>query len=100
MSAIALDWLRTGQLVPYYLMASYLYYHCEASLFSDEDYDKLCAALYTLWGEPEVKAHPHRRLVKRDALLAGTGYYIPQKRYPLQVRTAAMDLAAKCGILP
>ena len=100
MTKVKLEWLRTGQLVPCYLMASYLYYHRNVSLMSDADYDKLCEALFILWNEPEVRTHQHRHLVKRDALAAGTGYYIPENRYPLRVRGAAFNLAAKCGLLP
>ena len=36
-----IDTLHTKQLVPYYLMSSYLYYHCDKSVLSDGDYDAL-----------------------------------------------------------
>lgn len=95
MVTVKLDWLRDGQLVAFYLMASYLYYHADISLFSDRDYDLLCGRIRTRWNSLH---HPHKRLIDRGALSAGTGYYIRVEEYPLMTLSAAWDLARKCGL--
>lgn len=79
--------MRTGQLVPYFLMASYLYYNINIeSPMSDEEYDILCKRLYDEWDEIE---HPHKHLIERDSLKSGTGYYI--NKYPMMVMGAALN---------
>lgn len=73
-------------LVPWFLMASYLYYVRDISLFSDEFYDKLCGQLLDRWDEIE---HPHKYLIDPFALSAGTGYYIKEDEYPGMCKGAA-----------
>lgn len=96
MTVVREEWLRDGQLVAYYLMASFLYYQHDISLFPDTDYDRLCERLRKKWNKIE---HPHKRIVDRDALTAGTGYYIRIEEYPLVTQSAAFTLARMCGLL-
>jgi NAD-dependent DNA ligase len=83
---LSVDTLSDGRLVAHFLMASYLYYHHDRSIMTDADYDKLCARLLAAW--KDVK-HPHKRLISRKDLAAGTGFYIAEHHYPLSVRSAA-----------
>lgn len=88
-------WLSDAQLVPFYLMASFLYYHCDIGLFSDSDFDLLCGRLRTRWAGIH---HQHKRIVDRAALSATTGYYIRVEEYPLITQSAALCLARRCGL--
>jgi|TARA_R110000796_G_scaffold23112_10_gene66589 hypothetical protein len=72
------------RLVPYYLMSSYLYYKKDKSVLSDSDYDNMCRRIIDMW--KEIK-HPHKSLVKKKALEAGTGYQI--RKYPTITMSAA-----------
>jgi NAD-dependent DNA ligase len=86
--------LSFNMLVPYYLMASYLYYELDVSLFPDEEYDKVCLHLDLFWDGIE---HQHKHLIDRGALSATTGYTI--KDYPLRVMHGAQLLAKQRGLL-
>lgn len=88
--------LRDGQLIPYFLMASFLYYHHEISLMPDSEFDALCKRLLGCWRKVR---HPHKRLVKRADLEAGSGYAIPLRKYPLMTKSAAFALARSRGLL-
>lgn len=96
MTLVRLEWLADAQLVPFYLMASFLYYHREISLFSDRDYDLLCKRLKSRWNS--LPHHRHKRIIDRSALSAGTGYYIRVEEYPYITQSAALQLARYCGI--
>jgi len=72
------------RLVPYYLMSSYLYYKKDKSVLSDEDYDIMCKRILAEWKQIN---HPHKKLVKKNALEAGTGYQI--RKYPMMTMSAA-----------
>jgi hypothetical protein len=86
--------LRAGQLVSFFLMASYLYYRCEVSVMEDGEFDKICVRLDAEWNY--IK-HPHKRLIDRNGLSATTGYYI--KKYPNSLAGAAEAFAKKRGLL-
>ena len=77
-------------LVPWFLMASFLYYHCGVSLLTDEYYDGVCGRLLA---DYDSLTHPHARLISRDDLKAGTGYRLKLLDYPLVTRGAATHLA-------
>ncbi len=78
--------IKSGQLVQYFLMASYLYYNLNTEPpMSDAEFDTLCRRLYDEWDD--IK-HYHKHLIDRESLKAGTGYYI--KKYPTIVIGAAM----------
>ena len=90
------EYIKDGQLLSIYLMASYLYYHRDISLMKDCEFDKICARLL---GKYDVFKHPHKKLVTRAMLEAGTGYSIPERKYPLMVIGAAMHLAKVKGVI-
>lgn len=73
-------------LVAYYLMASWLYYCRDVAMISDSLFDEICETLYAHWDDVE---HMHKHLIDREALKAGTGYYIPKDKYPGMTRAAA-----------
>lgn len=77
-----------NMLVPWFLMASYLYYIEDVSILSDTLYDRLCNMLDQQWDSIE---HFHKHLVPRADLSAGTGFAITD--YPERVRGAALRLA-------
>lgn len=80
--------------VPYYLMASYLYYEWDISLISDGLYDEICKYLDANWDKIE---HWHKHLVDREALRAGTGFQIDFSNLPSRITGAATHLAKGCG---
>lgn len=81
---LAVDQLRPGQLVQYYLMCAYLYYKMDIGPIPDDQFDKLCVRIDQEW---DTITHRHKVLIDRAALKAGTGYQIED--YPLWVRCAA-----------
>ncbi len=76
-------------LVAYFLICSWLYYVKHVSIISDALFDEICETLYAHWDDID---HPHKKLIDRDALQAGTGYYIPHGDYPGMTRAAAAHL--------
>lgn len=70
----------------WYLASSYSYYLRYTSLLSDEVYDKMC--LYLLENYDKLE-HPHKHLVTKEMLQAGTGYNLKEEDYPLIVRITA-----------
>jgi hypothetical protein len=84
--------LKPHQLIPYFLMASWLYYHKGETLMSDGDYDQLCSRLADEWA---LISHPHKSLIDRNCLVAGTAYYIKEQDYPLIVKSTALSLLGK-----
>ena len=75
--------LHTRQLVPYYLMSSYLYYQCDKQVLNDDEYDTLAKRLLDEWDSIE---HMHKHLITKDDLTAGTGYAI---KYNNRIKNAA-----------
>lgn len=73
-------------------MSSYLYYHRPdlAPILTDDEYDEVCRLLRANWRKVQ---HRHKSLIKLKHLTAGTGYYIPEHKYPTIVRHAAMQLS-------
>lgn len=76
-------------IVAWWLMASYLYYHTDQVLITDGCFDELCRDLLARWDEIE---HPHKHLIDRAALEAGTGYHLREADYPRMVIGAAATL--------
>jgi NAD-dependent DNA ligase len=90
---IFIDKLKLNQLVPYYMMTSYLYYVADPTIESpmtDLEYDALCKRLLENWN---VIEHPHKYLINYDSLTAGTGFYLKLKDYPRMVVGAALQWA-------
>jgi hypothetical protein len=65
-------------------MSSYLYYRKDEIKLSDGDFDTLCKRMLENWKQIR---HPHKRLIKKKDLEAGTGYAI--KKYPTIVMSSA-----------
>lgn len=76
--------ISLARLVPYFCMSSYLYYKKDKQVLSDGDYDLLCKRLLDNW--KDVK-HPHKFLIKKNDLKAGTGYAI--RMYTMMIMSAA-----------
>ncbi|MBN7763732.1 hypothetical protein JYP52_21570 [Nitratireductor aquibiodomus] len=75
--------------IPWWLMASYLYYHHDVSLLSDGLYDMIAKAMLEAWPELE---HDHKHLITVDDLKAGTLYRLTAKDYPNRTKAAAVGL--------
>lgn len=90
------DKLRSGLLVPWFLMASYLYYHYDVSIMEDHEFDSLCSRLKSRWAF--ARGHQHSHLVRPEMLNQGTGYYLREQDYPLITRCAAWQLAKHLGL--
>jgi NAD-dependent DNA ligase len=67
------------------LTSSYLYYKEDLNVLTDTDYDLLCHRLYQKFDEV---THPHKNLIDKESLGAGTGYGLEQ--YPTRVKMAAL----------
>jgi hypothetical protein len=67
-------------LVGKYLVHSYLYYVMDSPLISDVEYDQLCKDLLSRLGE--IGDHPHKHLISKEALEAGSGYHLKREDYP------------------
>jgi hypothetical protein len=79
-----------NMLIPWYLMASYLYYHKDESLLSDPVFDQIAKRIMEEWDQI---THWHRDVVNRDDLSAGT-CLLTAGEFPLRTRYAA-ELALK-----
>lgn len=73
-------------LVPFFLSLSWLYYEKDESLVPDALYDEMGERLLAEWDKIE---HWHKHLIDREALKAGTGFYL---KYPERVERAAWAL--------
>jgi hypothetical protein len=85
-----------NMVVPWYLMASYLYYHRDFSLLSDTLFDQLCVTLDQRW---EDISHTHKHVIDRRDLAAGS-CLLPLDAFPSITRGAAEMLAGKLIIPP
>lgn len=74
-------------LVPLYLIHSYLYYVHDTAVIPDAEYDRICKELLDRWNE--AQAHPHAAYLDRSSLEAGTAFHIKADDYPMIVRCAA-----------
>ena len=68
-----------------YMIASYAYYVEDEPIMSDSEYDNLCKNLLEHWDTlVEPSDHPHKNLLCKDALEAGT--YLG--KYPTIIKNA------------
>ena len=67
-------------------MTSFLYYHMNRSVITNDEYDQLCVDLAAGW---KTGKHQHKHLVSLEDLEAVTGYAI---KYPNMVVGGAMML--------
>lgn len=75
--------LPINQKFKVYLFTSYLYYKENVSAITDGEFDLLCSELLRDW---DNITHPHKSLINKSDLEAGTGFAI---QYPLMVESAA-----------
>lgn len=72
--------------VPWFLMASYMYYIENKSIMSDIEFDTMCRMMLENFDNID---HPHKYLISKDQLIAGTGFDIPLESYPqITIHTA------------
>ena len=88
----------TGEnsLVPWYLMASYLYYLKDISLLQDHEYDLVCKEILERWDNID---HSHKELISKDDLRAGTGFSLKEEDYPAITKNAALHEASQRGLI-
>ena len=79
-----------NMMIPYYLFASYLYYHRDHSLLTDERYDRLCKELAE---ELPKLRHMHKAVIDPEALAAGSGFTLADEDYPSITVGAACHIA-------
>lgn len=75
-----------GKKLQVYLMTSFLYYHMNRSVITNDEYDQLCVDLAAGW---RTGKHQHKHVVTLADLEAVTGYAI---KYPSMVIGGAMLL--------
>lgn len=76
-------------IVPWLLMASYLYYRYDFSILSDGFFDKLCNTMMYNYGE--IK-HRHKRLITPNDLAMGSLFGLMENDYPSITKDAALTL--------
>lgn len=73
-----------------YFVHCYLYYKLNCPVIHDYDFDLLCKGILAKW---DTISHPHKDIVSKKDLAAGTGYSI--KAYPDDVVKEAEKLREK-----
>ena len=81
--------LAPNSMVPWWLMASYAYYHHDMSIISDGLYDQLARDIQTNWASLD---HPRKRLITEEHLQAGSLYDLAALDYPSRTRHALAHL--------
>ena len=77
--------MHRNQLVSWFMIASYAYYHLDTQVMSDYDFDLLVRRIKHNWDDID---HPHKPLIKETNLDSGTGYDI---EFPSIVKGATVD---------
>ena len=75
--------------IPWFLMASYLYYIKHESLLHVHQFDILCRYMLDNWTEIE---HMHKHLIDVEDLKAGTGFSLKEEDYPQIVKNCAWEV--------
>lgn len=75
--------------IPWWLMASYLYYTHDVALLSDGLYDEMARAMLEAWDELE---HMHKHLITVQDLKMGSLYRLHELDYPNMTKAAAVTL--------
>ena len=78
-----LDDLSPNRCVAFYMMSSYLYYEKDKQVLTDSFFDQMCKKISQTWDQID---HPHKKLIDKKSLEAGTGYYI---KYTNMIKSAA-----------
>jgi hypothetical protein len=81
-----------NMLVPWWLMAAFMYEVENDPFLSDGCFDWLSAELFSKWDEVE---HRHKTLIDRDGLRAGTGLAADLQNLPTLIKDAARHLVCK-----
>lgn len=76
--------------VPWYLMASYLYYLQDISIVTDAGFDNVARVMIE---HGDTIEHRHKQLITKDMLRAGTGFNLRDEDYPGITKSAAWHLA-------
>jgi len=93
---ISIDKMGINEGVSHYLMASYLYYILNSDTpLSDSQFDQLARKLLKEW---KTIDHPHKKLLSKSSLRAGTLFDLSKKEYPQIVKNCALDWAKEYGI--
>jgi NAD-dependent DNA ligase len=82
-------------IVPWFLMASFLYYIEDESLLTDAYYDELSQQMLERWDEI---THRHKQLISADDLLCGSGFAIREDEYPSITKYAARRLMSGAAL--
>lgn len=77
-----------GQLTQVWLMSSYLYYEKNLNVIDDITFDLISRVLLDNFDSFE---HPHKYILDKESLEAGTGAFIREVRYPKMVRLASQS---------
>lgn len=75
-------------LVPWYLMAAFMYETEDDPIISDHVWDEICVRLMNEWDDIE---HFHKHLIEKDSLESGTASYL--KELPNRIINAAKSLS-------
>jgi len=81
------DAVNAHQLVPWILMGAYTYGHHGISIIPDEDFDAMCQWLHA---DYDLVEHPHRSLIRREALPTSSFRYLSAQDYPTIVKVTAL----------
>lgn len=91
------DLVYGPRLITIFLTASYLYYHRpnEKPICNDEFFDRCCQMLKRCYNDIE---HPHKHLVIKQDLDAGSGFTIKEVEYPTIVKNVALSMSRGRGL--
>lgn len=82
-----------GNPVEQYLVHSYIYYELFDQLIADHEFDQLCRWMLEHFDALE---HPHKGLVGKEALAAGTAHHLMYK-FPEDIKRIAADMMIAAG---
>ena len=78
--------------VPWWLIASYLYYHHDLSILSDSFYDGLAEHMLDNWDE--IK-HQNKYLITKEDLKTGSLFALKEEDYPFLTKDSATFLVRR-----
>lgn len=81
--------ITNENLIQWILMCSYIYYHKNDILISDEEYNKLHNLLKKNW---DVLEHRHKNLIKKESLKDDSLFYLSKIDYPQIIQHSALRL--------
>lgn len=90
------DAVRFPQLIPWILMGAYMYGHHGVTIIPDQDFDAMCQWLDM---DFDVAEHPHKRLIRKEALSTCSFRYLSASDYPTIVKFSALQLWARMSRL-